>query len=78
MATAEIAEEIGDALFTLVNLGRHLQVDAEDALRAANAQIRGPLPSHGSPGREAAGSQLERARSPAQWDALWLEAKARP
>lgn len=30
-----VAEELGDALFTLVNLARHLNVDAESALRAA-------------------------------------------
>lgn len=31
---AAISEELGDVLFTLVNLGRHLPVSAEDALRA--------------------------------------------
>jgi MazG family protein len=31
----EIGEELGDVLFTLVNLGRHLPVAAEDALRMA-------------------------------------------
>jgi len=30
-----IGEELGDVLFTLVNLGRHLPVSAEDALRTA-------------------------------------------
>src|SRR5262245_9931129 len=35
----KIAEELGDALFTLVNLGRHLHVDAEEALRAANRKF---------------------------------------
>lgn len=32
---AHIAEEFGDLLFALVNLGRHLPVTAEDALRQA-------------------------------------------
>ena len=31
-----IKEEMGDVLFTCVNLARHLNVDAEDALRASN------------------------------------------
>lgn len=30
---ANIAEELGDVLFTVVNLARHLQVDSEQALR---------------------------------------------
>jgi nucleoside triphosphate diphosphatase len=35
-----IAEEIGDLLFTAVNLARHLKVDPELALRATNAKFR--------------------------------------
>ena len=31
-----IEEEIGDLLFTLANLARHLKVEPESALRAAN------------------------------------------
>lgn len=34
-----IAEEYGDLLFVAVNLGRHLKVDPETALRAANAKF---------------------------------------
>lgn len=37
----EIEEEIGDLLFTAVNLARFLGVDAEQALRRANAKFRG-------------------------------------
>ena len=33
---AEVVEEYGDLMFVIVNFGRHLKVDAEEALRAAN------------------------------------------
>lgn len=36
---AHIQEEYGDLLFVFANLGRHLGVDPEEALRAANAKF---------------------------------------
>lgn len=38
--TAAIKDEFGDVLFALVNLGRHLGIDAEDALRGTNDKFR--------------------------------------
>lgn len=34
-----VADELGDVLFTAVNLARHLKVDPEEALRQANAKF---------------------------------------
>jgi nucleoside triphosphate diphosphatase len=73
---AKVAEELGDALFTLVNLGRHLDVDAEDALRAANRKFETRFRRMESLAR-ARNLQLD-TLSAAQWDALWVEAKEAP
>lgn len=35
-----IEEELGDLLFTIANLARHLDIDAESALRTANTKFR--------------------------------------
>jgi nucleoside triphosphate diphosphatase len=35
----KIAEEMGDLLFVMANLARHLKVDPEDALRRANTKF---------------------------------------
>lgn len=39
LGEAEIAEEFGDLLFVMANLARHLKLDPEAALRAANAKF---------------------------------------
>ncbi|TDL79483.1 nucleoside triphosphate pyrophosphohydrolase [Palleronia sediminis] len=70
-----LEHEIGDLLFTLVNLARHLGVEPETALRGANARFTRRF--------EAVEAGLAaRGRSPAEADlpemeALWREAKAR-
>ncbi len=67
-------EELGDLLFTAVNLARHLKLDAESALRGANAKFRsrfGAMELAGG-GREG----LEQA-SAAELEALWAAAKVK-
>jgi tetrapyrrole methylase family protein/MazG family protein len=49
--TPEALDEVGDLLFTVVNVARKMGVDAEEALRAANAKFRRRF---GSMEREAA------------------------
>lgn len=39
LTQTEIEEEFGDLLFVMVNLGRHLGIDPETALRATNAKF---------------------------------------
>ena len=39
LGEAEVAEEFGDLLFVMANLARHMKVDPEAALRAANAKF---------------------------------------
>jgi MazG family protein len=68
-----LAEELGDLLFSIVNWSRHLRLDAEAALRAANAKFEERFGRMESIARER-GLALERL-SPGQWDALWQEAK---
>ena len=58
--TARARDEYGDLLFTLVNLGRHLKIDPEDALRAANDKFRRRF-RHIEEALENLGSSLEAA-----------------
>ncbi len=39
LSQADVEEEVGDLLFVMANLARHLKVDPEAALRAANAKF---------------------------------------
>ena len=67
-----IEEELGDLLFTAVNLARHLKVDAESALRAANAKFRARFRAMEA---EAGGFDVLASHTPAELDALWNRAK---
>lgn len=68
-----IAEEIGDLLFVVTNLARHLKVDPESALRAANGKFEQRLrfieQALRDAGRAMEDCDLE------ELDALWGEAK---
>ncbi len=74
LSATEVTEEFGDLLFVMANLARHLNVDPEAALRAANGKFT----------RRFARIEdwlAEAGRSPAQsdlteMDALWNRAKA--
>jgi len=69
----DIAEEFGDLLFVMVNVGRHLGVDAEKALRGTNAKFIRRF--------EAIEAELARRRkrpedaSLEEMDAIWNAAK---
>jgi nucleoside triphosphate diphosphatase len=68
-----LAEELGDLLFAVANWSRHLHVDAEQALRAANSKFERRFGRMESLARQR-GLELE-TLSAAEWDALWREAK---
>ena len=73
LTQAEITDELGDMLFVMANLARHLHVDPEAALRGANAKFTRRF--------AAIEDALARAgKTPAQsnlaeMDALWDAAK---
>jgi len=68
-----LADELGDLLFAVVNWTRHLHVDAEHALQAANNKFERRFARMEALARE---RDLDLQRlSPAAWDALWNEAK---
>lgn len=73
--TAKIAEEFGDLLFVMANVARHLKLDPETALRAANDKFLRRFQHI-----EQRLSQQNRSPEDAsltEMDALWDEAKAR-
>ena len=70
---AEIEAEFGDILLAMVNLGRHLRVDAESALRQANRRFESRFRlMEQSAGAD--GSSLEQ-ESLQKLEARWQEAK---
>ena len=71
--SAALAEELGDLLFAIVNWSRHLQVDAEAALRAANSKFERRFEAMERLATER-GRPLEEL-SATEWDQLWREVK---
>ncbi|HUQ51020.1 MAG TPA: nucleoside triphosphate pyrophosphohydrolase [Gammaproteobacteria bacterium] len=72
---SEIAAELGDLLFSIANLTRHLELDPETCLRAANARfarrfhvVESEVAASGKPWSSFAAPELDR---------LWNEAKKR-
>ena len=70
---AAAADELGDLLFAIVNLSRHLQIDAEVALRGANSKFEKRFHHMEQLARERE-LPLEQLTA-AEWDELWQEAK---
>ncbi|PYE82317.1 nucleoside triphosphate pyrophosphohydrolase [Pseudoroseicyclus aestuarii] len=74
LSQAEVEEEMGDLLFTMANLARHLGIDPEAALRGANAKFTRRFAAIEAglarSGRRPEESDLQ------EMDALWNEARA--
>jgi len=68
-----IEDEVGDLLFTIVNLARFAKVDPEQALRRTNAKFRqrfGHVERRlAAQGKQVSGTPIE------ELEALWQEAK---
>ena len=67
---AAVEAELGDLLFTVVNLGRHLGVDAEMALRGCNLRFRQRFLE-----MELAAARPLEELGPAELEDLWKAAK---
>ncbi len=68
-----VEDELGDLFFTLVNLSRHLQVDAEFALRRANAKFRTRFAAME---KAAGGADALEAMHARELEKLWDRAKS--
>lgn len=71
--SAELASELGDLLFALVNLARWKKVDAESALRATNMKFKKRF-AHVEQGAKRQGRNVSELTLD-EMEALWQEAK---
>lgn len=71
--TPETAREIGDLLFAVVNLARHLKIDPERELRSAGRRFRDRF--HHIERRLAENGRTPSEATLEEMDALWNEAK---
>jgi XTP/dITP diphosphohydrolase/ATP diphosphatase len=71
--TPAAAAELGDILFTAVNLARHLKIDPESALRDTNVKFRRRFAAMES---NAGGHEALEQKSGAELEALWAQSKA--
>ncbi|TDX27719.1 nucleoside triphosphate pyrophosphohydrolase [Rhodovulum visakhapatnamense] len=74
LTEAEVFEEFGDLLFVVANLARHLKIEPEEALRAANAKFTRRF--NGIEARLAAMGKRPEDSDLAEMDALWDAVKA--
>ncbi|WP_425451062.1 nucleoside triphosphate pyrophosphohydrolase [Rhodovulum viride] len=74
LTEAEVFEEFGDLLFVVANLARHLKIEPEEALRAANAKFTRRF--NGIEARLAAMGKRPEESDLAEMDALWDAVKA--
>ena len=71
--TSKVADEFGDVLFAVANLGRHIGADPEMSLRSSNTKFRKRF-AHIETALNAAGETLEEA-SLERMEGLWNDAK---
>jgi ATP diphosphatase len=67
-----LEDELGDVLFSLTNLARHLDLEPESALKRASRKFRRRFQ-----GMEAQADTELASHSPEKWDQLWRQAKQR-
>jgi len=74
--TDKAAEELGDVIFAVANLARHLKTDPEDALRTTNTKFRNRFAEVeaglANQGKTPEGATLD------EMEALWQAAKRKP
>lgn len=70
----KVADELGDLIFAMVNIGRHVSVDPENALRGTNTKFRRRF-NHIEIELQKSGETLE-AATLERMEELWQSAKA--